>query len=196
MPPWLVGEMRSNHAGESGAVSIYKGAEFVHQYLTRDQSSGEAVRWHRFITEHRAAEQRHLDYLVALNCPQSVFTPLWRLAGFSLGVLPSLVSPRCFYLTTVAVEEFVEEHYSYQINRLREDHPGEYGELLGVLVECCEDEVHHRNEAAALFESSAAVVSPGERPALPAAGETAAARAWQWVGRFGSESAVVVAKRI
>lgn len=185
---------RSNHAGESGAVYIYKGALFVFMHFTRDQSSDQARRWHRFITEHCTAEQRHLDYLEALDCPRSVFTPLWRLAGFTLGVLPSLISPRCFYMTTVAVEEFVEEHYGYQINRLQTKHPGEYTALLDVLVECCADEVHHRNEAAALFGDHEAELSAGDRPALADVGVIGSV--WQKVVRLGSQAAVVVAKRL
>lgn len=117
-----------------------------------------------------------------MNVPQSIFTGVWRLAGyllclhqdpawklilctgFTLGVLPSLISPRAFYYTTVAVEvcdntrhdapflrltcllcwcvkEFVEDHYGDQIRRLKEEHSGEYPELTAVLEECCDDEV-------------------------------------------------------
>ena len=176
LPAWLVGELRSDHAGETGAVCIYRGARLVHDWAPWvDRHSEEAVRWRAFLVEHEAAEQRHLDYLVAMNVPQSVFTSVWRLAGYVLGVVPSLVSPQAFYFTTVAVEEFVEvsctscsfryqhdngvisvvltlptlqpqEHYGDQIARLKDEHSGEYPELVDILVECCADEAPHHHQ--------------------------------------------------
>ena len=104
-------------------------------------------------------------------------------------------------------KEFVEEHYGDQIRRLKEEHPGEYPELTSVLEECCDDEVcarcfglvcsrgaaqvHHRNEAAALFMGADA--SPDDRVVVPTSGLW-----WLWgmVVTFGSKSAVVVAKAV
>ena len=51
----------------------------------------------------------------------SVLLPLWHVAGFSLGFVSTFFSPRFLYVTTDAVESFVERHYSEQIERLTEE---------------------------------------------------------------------------
>lgn len=192
IPKWLEQELRSNHAGETGAVSIYQGARFVCKWLTRDQTSPEALRRKAFLEEHQASEQRHLDMLEAMQVPRSVFTPLWRIAGWAVGIFPSLVSPRAFYFTTVAVEEFVELHYGEQITRLANEHAGEYEAVLEILKECCEDEVHHRNEAASLFIHGHADLPP-ERVIVPATGMF---KSWKGLVTFGSRTAADIARHI
>lgn len=62
---------------------------------------------------------------------------------------------RGMYVTTHAVESFVEEHYGDQIDRLTRElrsgdraPPEAYAELLKLLRLACEDEVHHKEDAA------------------------------------------------
>jgi ubiquinone biosynthesis monooxygenase Coq7 len=66
--------MRSNHAGETGAVWIYRGVLAV----SRDAE----IR--SFAAHHLATEQLHLRFFDDwLSAPQkSVLLPLWRLSGF------------------------------------------------------------------------------------------------------------------
>ena len=65
------------------------------------------------IEEHRAAEQSHLDLFEALipSTKHTRLLPVWKLAGFTLGFAPAMVSDRALFLTVEAVETFVEEHY-------------------------------------------------------------------------------------
>lgn len=70
--------------------------------------------------------------------------------------------------------------------------PGEYDALRRVLEECCADEVHHRNEAAALFVHGSTEEVESRVP-VPANGVM---RLWAAVVTLGSKAAVVVAKRI
>lgn len=70
--PTLVADLRTNHAGESGAVMIYGGILAV----TRD------VGVRHFAQEHLATEARHLaqiEPLLALR-QRSRLLPLWRAA--------------------------------------------------------------------------------------------------------------------
>eukprot|EP00566_Odontella_aurita_P019632 CAMPEP_0113527588 /NCGR_PEP_ID=MMETSP0015_2-20120614/1376_1 /TAXON_ID=2838 /ORGANISM="Odontella" /LENGTH=297 /DNA_ID=CAMNT_0000426033 /DNA_START=249 /DNA_END=1142 /DNA_ORIENTATION=- /assembly_acc=CAM_ASM_000160 len=135
--PWLLGEMRSNHAGETGAVSIYDGALWALSVRAKARSScgaiGEAAlggRWleyeehlRQFAMEHRASESEHVELLeeVLIDDERSVLLPAWKVAGFALGAISTAWCPRGMYVTTEAVEAFVEEHYGDQIRRLGEE---------------------------------------------------------------------------
>ncbi len=130
--------MRSNHAGETGAVWIYKGARCVF--------------WNKNIAamaqEHGDNEQRHLVVMEHLVNQQnrSKLLPLWRISGFMLGLLPALAGYRAFCITIEAVETFVETHYQEQIDYLRKT--DRQPELLRVLQRCCDEEVEHQHDAA------------------------------------------------
>ena len=135
---WLVQELRSDHAGETGAVWIYRGILAV---TRRD----EGLR--RFCKRHMATEQRHLSILEALlpKRQRSMLLPLWRVAGFVTGAIPALVSSRTVYVTIDAVERFVTTHYLQQVEVLEGE--GEI-EMAGTLAVCMADEQCHQREAA------------------------------------------------
>jgi ubiquinone biosynthesis monooxygenase Coq7 len=166
----LVGDIRSDHAGETGAVLIYRGILAA----SRDP----AVR--AFATEHMATEQRHLDLLEAMLPPRqrSVLLPVWRVAGFLTGFLPALVGSRAVYATIDAVETFVDHHYEEQIRKLPTTGPG--GMLRSTLMQCQADEVHHRDEARSLATTPAGHLLHG----------------WAWMVGAGSKAAVSAARRI
>lgn len=168
--PGLVGDIRSDHAGETGAVMIYRGILAG----CRDP----AVR--AFATQHLATEEQHLVLMDALlpARERSVLLPIWRVAGWLTGFLPALVGSRAVYATIDAVETFVDHHYEEQIVKLSADGPG--GALRALLISCQADEVHHRDEARALDETRHGVLL----------------RAWSWAVGFGSASAVSAARRI
>ncbi len=136
----LVGDLRSDHAGETGAVWIYRGLLAV----SRDAGVRE------FAKRHLVTEQSHLVKVEAvLPWPQrSRLLPGWRVAGFATGALPALFGPSAVYATIAAVETFVDQHYQHQINKLQ-NRP-ERAQLLARLAECQQDECHHRDEALAL----------------------------------------------
>ena len=135
--PELAGDLRSDHAGETGAVWIYHGLLAV----TRDAGVRD------FARRHRATEQTHLDKINAvLPWPQrSWLLPCWRVAGFLTGALPALFGPQAVYATIAAVETFVNQHYQDQIDKLQ-DRP-EHAELLALLLQCQLEECEHRDEA-------------------------------------------------
>lgn len=170
IPPDMVGDLRSDHAGESGAVWIYHGVVAV----ARDAGVCE------FARRHRATEQRHLDLIEQLlPAPQrSRLLVPWRAAGFLTGALPALFGPRAVYATIAAVEAFVDRHYQQQIDRLA-DRP-EHADLRSLLQECQADECEHRDEAL-----SHRAAPPG--PVL---------RAWCALVGAGSAGAVRIARRL
>ncbi|WP_137181088.1 demethoxyubiquinone hydroxylase family protein [Roseomonas sp. AR75] len=170
MPGWLVQELRSDHAGETGAVMIYRGILAV----SRDAGVRD------FASRHRATEQGHLDMLEALLPParRSRLLPIWKVAGFLTGALPALFGPRAVHVTIDAVESFVDHHYQQQLDRL--DAEGIHPEIRALLAQCQAEEVEHRDEARDLHGGAPGVLL----------------RAWGWIVGAGSAAAVMAAKRI
>lgn len=168
--PDLPAELRSDHAGETGAVMIYRGILAG----TRDP------RVRAFATAHLATEQRHLAIIEALlpRDQRSRLLPLWRIAGWLTGFLPAIIGARVVFVTIEAVETFVDRHYEDQIIRLPAT--GTAAVLRDLLMSCQADEVHHRDEARAL------------RGATPGY----ALRLWSWLVGSGSKAAVIAARRI
>ena len=143
LPAWVFAHLRTDHAGEVGAVCIYQG---VLQF-SRDPEL------RSFAEHHLATEQNHLrlisDWLPAAQ--HSSLLTLWRLAGFLTGALPALFGPKAVYATIEAVETFVNHHYEEQILALSRQI--EFRNLRQTLLDCQADEVAHRDEAAAASRS-------------------------------------------
>jgi 3-demethoxyubiquinol 3-hydroxylase len=156
VPANMRGELRSDHAGEMGAVWIYYGVLAV----ARDA----AVR--AFARRHLATEQAHLSLITPLlPWPQrSRLLVPWRLAGFLTGALPALAGPRAVYGTVAAVETFVDHHYQQQLDRidaLLGEQRSAAAPLRALLARCQADECAHRDEAAALQGSTAGLLLRG-----------------------------------
>jgi 3-demethoxyubiquinol 3-hydroxylase len=138
LPSHVLADLRTDHAGEIGAVCIYQGVlRFARDPLLR-----------AFAQHHLATEQKHLD-LVSVWLPakqHSRLLPLWRFAGFLTGALPALFGPRAVYATIEAVETFVDKHYDEQLHMLASQ-PA-LAKLRETLQLCQADEVAHRDEAA------------------------------------------------
>ena len=170
LPRWLQQELRSDHAGEFGAVMIYRGILAI----SRDASVRE------FADSHLRTEQKHLALMeeIVPAADRTRLLPLWRVMGWLTGALPALFGRQTVFATIEAVETFVDHHYQQQIVRLTPE--GEHGPLRQVLVDCQADEVSHRDEAANL--------------ALPK--RNVILRLWCAVVGSGSAAAVEAAKRI
>ena len=139
LPRWVLAHLRTDHAGEVGAVCIYQGVlRFARDPMLR-----------AFAEHHLAAEQKHLS-LISAWLPADHYSrllPLWRLAGFLTGALPALFGPKSVYATIEAVETFVNHHYEEQIFAMASRI--ELSDLRQTLLNCQADEVAHRDEAAA-----------------------------------------------
>lgn len=138
LTPADVADLRSDHAGEAGAVEIYRGMLCV--------SSDAELR--RFAHAHIRAERRHLRFFEEWlpSRHRSRLLPVWRSAGWLLGAISALCGRRTAYRTVVAVETFVEKHYQAQIEAMSATPDLEA--LVDTLRGFCAEEVHHRNDAA------------------------------------------------
>ena len=170
---YLRRELRSDHAGETGAVFIYRGITAVARWRGDDELL-------TFAQQHGDTETEHLRQIEDWLPPsqRSRLLGPWRVAGWLTGALPALAGRRAVYGTIAAVETFVDRHYQQQIDHLQQE-AGPTG-LLPLLLSCQADEQHHRDEAAALAGAS--------RPW--------ALRLWCALVAWGSASAVVVARRV
>ncbi len=187
-PLALMRELRSDHAGETGAVMIYRGILAV----ARDPALRE------FALHHLETERRHLA-LVEEIVPdrwRSRLLPLWRLSGWLTGVLPTCFGPRAVYATIQAVETFVDHHYAAQakmidalldppsaadghaVSPLDSTDRAELQRLRASLEECRLDEVAHRDDAAARWDGQGGVLL----------------RMWRAVVGSGSDAAVRVCR--
>lgn len=135
--------LRVDHAGEFGAVNIYRGqlAVFERQH-GKERIVGQ-------LKEMAGQEQDHLDafdrMLVAGSVRPTALSPVWNAAGFALGVGTALLGEKAAHACTEAVETVIEEHYGDQVVELRE--AGE-DELAAKMAKFQEEEIAHKDLAA------------------------------------------------
>ena len=166
-------ELRSDHAGELGAVFIYRGMLQIAK-LKNDKALM------AFAEAHGETEAKHLAAIETwLPASQrSMLLVPWRIAGWLTGALPALFGSHAAYATVASVETFVDQHYQQQIDYLQQ-FAGPAG-LLPLLERCQADEKDHRDEAAQLL-----IRPPSWILCL-----------WCAIVGRGSAAAVVVARRI
>ena len=163
--------LRSDHAGEVGAVYIYKGILSI----AKDPALVE------FSKRHLETEKEHLRKIeeVLPASKRSKLVGIWKVAGYLLGFIPSLFGPRIVFATIEAVESFVEDHYEEQLKYLRAQNDPDQA-LIDLLQSCQDDEIEHKNESAIKKRST-----PGFLLNF-----------WMKIVGWGSSSAVKVAKII
>lgn len=159
--------LRVDHAGELGAVHIYRGQRAV---LTgakgRDRIAGQ-------LQEMEAQEALHLaafdKLLVQRRVRPTLMAPLWRAAGFALGAGTALMGEKAAHACTEAVETVIEQHYAGQIAELETGEPA----LAAELSKFRDEELAHRDTALAegareapAYPLLAAVIRAGCRAAI------------------------------
>lgn len=181
-PRRLWQELRTDHAGETGAVMIYRGVLAV----ARDPEL------RAFALHHLETERRHLALVEQVVPPRwrSRLLPIWRMSGWLTGALPACLGPRAVYVTIQAVETFVDRHYAAQLPLIHDlmqrppakgavaGHPDDtlpdLQSLRALLEQCRLDEVAHRDDAAARWDGRGGWMLA----------------AWQRIVGLGSEAAV------
>jgi 3-demethoxyubiquinol 3-hydroxylase len=143
--------LRVDHAGEYGAVQIYRGQRAIF-----DRAPGK-TRIAGQLAEMEREEQTHLDTFDALllrrGVRPTVFAPVWSAAGFALGAVTALMGEKAAHAATVAVEEVIADHYADQVAELGGSEP----ELAATFAAFREDEIGHKT----LAEEEGAREAPG-----------------------------------
>jgi 3-demethoxyubiquinol 3-hydroxylase len=144
--------LRVDHAGEYGAVAIYKGQLAVF----RRQPGRERITAQ--LEEMAHQEQDHLDafdmLLAAGHVRPTAMSAVWNAAGFALGAATALLGEKAAHACTEAVESVIEEHYGDQVAELEAS--GEK-DLAARLSKFRDDEIAHKELAA----SEGAAQAPG-----------------------------------
>ena len=127
--------IRVDHAGEYGAVRIYRGQLAV---LGRG-AKGDVLR------HMLAQEEQHAKTFASLIADRRVrptaLLPLWHLAGYALGAVSAAIGERGAMACTVAVEEAIDEHYAQQAASLPNDEAG----LRSTIERFRAEELEHRD---------------------------------------------------
>jgi len=141
--PRIAEMLRVDHAGEYGAVAIYRGQQAV---FGRNPKTAQIAAQ---LAEMEAEEQKHLDafdeLLVERRVRPTAMTPIWNVAGYGLGVVTALLGEKAAHACTEAVETVIEQHYGAQVEEIKKDDPA----LSAMFAEFREDELHHRDTAIA-----------------------------------------------
>ena len=134
--------LRVDHAGEYGAVAIYRGQRAVFEKLPH--KAGTAA----LIKEMEDGEAHHLETFDRLLAERKIrptlLAPFWNAAGFGLGAATALMGEKAAMACTVAVEDVIEKHYADQIDALKDREP----ELAETVRQFREDELEHKHTAA------------------------------------------------
>ena len=134
--------LRVDHAGELGAVHIYRGQRAVFDAASRGRIQGQ-------LAEMEAHEAAHLARFDALLTERRVrptlLAPLWRAAGFALGAGTALLGEKAAHACTEAVETVIGDHYAGQVAELEGRDPV----LAAELARFRDEELAHRDTAVA-----------------------------------------------
>jgi ubiquinone biosynthesis monooxygenase Coq7 len=133
--------LRVDHAGELGAVHIYRGQRAILGDAPGREAIGESL------AQMEAHEARHLArFDVLLNerrVRPTLLAPLWRAAGFALGAGTALMGEKAAHACTDAVESVIEAHYAGQVAEIETLEPGLARELSGFR----DEELAHQQQA-------------------------------------------------
>jgi ubiquinone biosynthesis monooxygenase Coq7 len=133
--------LRVDHAGELGAVHIYRGQRAVLGQAPRhERVAGQLAEMEAHEAEHLARFDR---LLTERRVRPTAMAPVWRLAGFALGAGTALLGEKAAHACTEAVETVIEEHYAGQIAELADRDP----ELAAELSKFRDEELAHRDLA-------------------------------------------------
>ena len=134
--------IRVNHAGEHGAVAIYKG-QINALKLMGDKKTLPLI---YDMLEGEKVHAKEFDKIIEKKKTRvTALMPLWHLSGFTLGVASALGGRDTLMACTEAVEEVIDKHYSDQIKEL-EDSKKE-PEILEIIKQFHEDELEHEEIA-------------------------------------------------
>ena len=173
--PGIRAELRASHAGETGAVWIYRGILLVNR-LRRDPDI------QQFAQHHLATEKAHLVHFenIIERYRGSLLLFIWMFAGFAIGVLSAVMGKNWVYYSIYKIESFVDMHYKQQIKFLSEREFYCKAEIITMMESCNADEQEHRDEAFSMLSGK----------------PTFAMRIWGNLISSGSSSAVKIAKLI
>ena len=159
--------LRLDHAGEYGAVHIYRAQNAV--FEGRAGKSAIAADMAGMRDQEAVHLARFEALLNAERIRPTILTPLWRLAAMALGTGTALMGEKAAHACTEAVESVIEEHYADQIAELSDRDPALAAELSAFRDEELahhDHAVEHGAREAAGYGLLNAVIKAGCRVAI------------------------------
>ena len=181
--------IRVDHAGELGASYIYRGKSKSLAKLKKKANINHCIligqmailknnqRAAPLIQEMWDQEKEHLhkfeQLLITYNVKPTIFQPLWKAAGFTLGAGCALLGEAGAMACTVAVEDLVTKHYDDQVKEMLEHDPSLDKDLIATIKQFRDDEQNHLDmglahgaENAPLYNLLTKVINYGCRNAI------------------------------
>jgi len=131
--------LRVDHAGERGAISIYKAQLFVSKALNRS-----CVPALEEMLEHELRHHQVFESLLKARGVRHCYAiAFWALGGFALGTVTALLGERAIWVCTSAIESTVNAHLEHQVAFLAHSDP----EALAAVESIRRDEEAHEEHA-------------------------------------------------
>jgi demethoxyubiquinone hydroxylase (CLK1/Coq7/Cat5 family) len=142
----MIPDIRTDHAGETGAVTLYRTLIKIGEGPDGSNLSDIAG----FATRHLASEIRHLEGFAELlpEAERTRFLFAWRLTAAASARIACFFGPKAVYATIAAIEDGVDTHFQKQIEKLSAIPAA--AELRNLIIDFQADEKRHRDEAAAI----------------------------------------------
>lgn len=132
--------LKVDHAGEHGAVNIYRGQIFACRIRAPHLVSD--------LRQNQTHEERHrstfAEALLARGVRRCRSYHLCGLGGFGLGIVTGFLGPSAVAATTVAVEDVVLRHLRAQLSELEDTDKSACATVMSIL----HDEQSHHDRAA------------------------------------------------
>lgn len=128
--------MKVDHAGEHGAVCIYRSQRFFARWRAPDM----VAEIDEFIAHERSHRARFAAELQRRNKARCRSYYLCALGGMALGAATGLAGRQAIAATTVAIERVVLRHMQEQIDLLEGSDPVAVQLLRAIIVE---EQLHH-----------------------------------------------------
>jgi len=145
-PDYAVRILKVNHAGENGAVNIYRGQIFAAR-LTARSMLAELQEFKSHEEKHRAIFGAELRSRERSRCKSY---HLCGLGGLFLGFVTGLFGRSAIAATTVAVERVVLGHLEQQLVSLRDTDSAAYAAVSKIV----DEERQHHDRSAALVNAA------------------------------------------
>lgn len=131
--------LRVDHAGESGAIRIYRSQIAVSRVL-----HPQCVDALTQMLEHELRHFRTFDSLLkARRIRPCHALPLWMIGGWLLGSITALLGERAIWVCTAAIENTVNQHLDHQVAALSSSD----AEALAAVESIRRDEAEHERHA-------------------------------------------------
>jgi ubiquinone biosynthesis monooxygenase Coq7 len=131
--------IKVDHAGENGAVNIYRAQKLVARFRA-PALTGQLAEFQQHEEEHRRI---FADHLAGIGVRRCVSYHLSGAGGFSLGFVTGLIGPSAIAATTFAVEHVVLRHLEEQLAYLQHASP----EARACVMRIYDDERAHHDTA-------------------------------------------------